>query len=112
MRPADASLPGDVALLDSGELDRRVATAWPHLEDCGGAEGSGRGHNINLVTPTQVVAQVLAAVALAARAGLHLPLVYILGFLATEISRNTYLNIRDHALHRRDRPRRARASGE
>ena len=33
-------------------------------------------HNINLVTPSHVVAQVIAAVALAAEAGLRLPLVY------------------------------------
>ncbi len=33
-------------------------------------------HNINLVSPSHVVPQILAAVALAAQAGLHLPLVY------------------------------------
>jgi putative pyruvate formate lyase activating enzyme len=151
------------ALLASGELDRRVATAWAHLEDCGlcarychvnrrqtiegavcrtgeravvnsygahhgeedplrGWAGSGtiffswcslrcvfclnweisqKGlgrevepeeisammlalqaqgcHNINLVTPSHVVAQILAAVAIAARRGLKLPLVYNTG---------------------------------
>lgn len=36
-------------------------------------------HNINLVTPSHVVAQVLAAVLVAARAGLRLPLVYNTG---------------------------------
>jgi putative pyruvate formate lyase activating enzyme len=36
-------------------------------------------HNINLVTPTHVVAQILAAVAIAARRGLRLPLVYNTG---------------------------------
>ena len=33
-------------------------------------------HNINLVTPSHVVAQIIAAVALAAEAGLRLPIVY------------------------------------
>lgn len=33
-------------------------------------------HNINLVTPTHVVAQILEALLIAARDGLHLPLVY------------------------------------
>jgi putative pyruvate formate lyase activating enzyme len=33
-------------------------------------------HNINLVSPSHVVAQILEAVLLAAQAGLHLPLVY------------------------------------
>jgi putative pyruvate formate lyase activating enzyme len=33
-------------------------------------------HNINLVTPSHVVAQVIAAVAIAARKGLRLPIVY------------------------------------
>ena len=36
-------------------------------------------HNINLVTPTHVVPQILAAVNLAAHNGLHLPLVYNTG---------------------------------
>ncbi len=36
-------------------------------------------HNINLVTPTHVVPQILAAVALAARSGLRIPLVYNTG---------------------------------
>jgi putative pyruvate formate lyase activating enzyme len=36
-------------------------------------------HNVNLVTPSHVVAQILAAVALAARQGLRLPLVYNTG---------------------------------
>jgi len=36
-------------------------------------------HNINLVTPSHVVAQILEAVQAAARAGLHLPLVYNTG---------------------------------
>ncbi len=36
-------------------------------------------HNVNLVSPSHVVAQILAAVAIAARRGLHLPLVYNTG---------------------------------
>lgn len=36
-------------------------------------------HNINLVSPSHVVAQILAAVAIAAREGLRLPLVYNTG---------------------------------
>lgn len=36
-------------------------------------------HNINLVTPSHVVAQIIAAVYLAAQQGLHLPLVYNTG---------------------------------
>jgi hypothetical protein len=34
VKTPDDFRPGYVALLDSGELDRRVATAWNHLEDC------------------------------------------------------------------------------
>jgi putative pyruvate formate lyase activating enzyme len=36
-------------------------------------------HNINLVSPTHVVPQILAALLIAARAGLHIPLVYNTG---------------------------------
>ena len=36
-------------------------------------------HNINLVSPTHVVPQILAAVLIAAQSGLHLPLVYNTG---------------------------------
>lgn len=36
-------------------------------------------HNINLVSPSHVVAQIIEAVAIAARQGLHLPLVYNTG---------------------------------
>lgn len=36
-------------------------------------------HNINLVSPTHVVPQILAAVMIAAQSGLHLPLVYNTG---------------------------------
>jgi putative pyruvate formate lyase activating enzyme len=155
--------PAYLALLDSGELDGRVARAWTHLGACDlcarycrvdrlrgvqgavcrtgekavvasygphhGEEGPLRGwggsgtvfftwcnlrcvfcqnwdisqrglgrevtpeglaavmlalqgagcHNINLVSPSHVVAQVLAGVSIAARRGLHLPLVYNTG---------------------------------
>jgi len=160
---AAAFRPAYLALLDRGELDRRVAAAWTHLEDCDlcarychvnrrqtttgavcrtgeraavnsygqhhgeedplrGWNGSGtiffswcnlrcvfclnweisqKGigrevepeelagmmlalqaegcHNINLVTPSHVVTQILAAVAIAACRGLRLPLVYNTG---------------------------------
>ena len=36
-------------------------------------------HNINLVSPSHVVAQIISAVEIAARSGLHLPLVYNTG---------------------------------
>ena len=36
-------------------------------------------HNINLVSPSHVIAQILAAVEIAAKGGLHLPLVYNTG---------------------------------
>ena len=36
-------------------------------------------HNINFVSPSHVVAQIIGAVYLAARQGLHLPLVYNTG---------------------------------
>ena len=155
--------PAYLALLDSGELERRVQSAYRHMEDCdlcarycrvnrrqtlegvacrtgekavvhsygahhgeeaplSGWAGSGtlffswcnlrcvfcqnweisqRGigrevapeeladmmlelqsqgcHNINLVSPSHVVAQILAAVLIAARGGLRLPLVYNTG---------------------------------
>jgi putative pyruvate formate lyase activating enzyme len=139
---AAAFRPAYLALLDRGELDRRVAAAWTHLEDCDlcarychvnrrqtttgavcrtgeragvnsygqhhgeedplrGWNGSGTiffsGCNLrcvfclnweisqkgsgrdNLVTPSHVVAQILAAAAIAARRGLRLPLVYNTG---------------------------------
>jgi putative pyruvate formate lyase activating enzyme len=155
--------PGYLRLLDSGELDRRVASAWRHMEDCDlcarychmnrlqttkgavcrtgecavvhsygphhgeedplrGTRGSGtiffswcnlrcvycqnwdishKGmghevepediarvmlslqaqgcHNINFVSPSHVVAQIISAVAIAARQDLRLPLVYNTG---------------------------------
>ena len=163
MQPASTSEPSYVALLESGELKRRVAEAWRRLESCDlcarycrvnrltgingavcrtgeravvasygphhgeedvlrGRRGSGtiffawcnlrcvycqnwdvsqKGegrevepaelaammlelqgagcHNINFVTPSHVVAQILAAVEIAACKGLRLPLVYNTG---------------------------------
>lgn len=49
-----------------------LATMMLHLQDAG-------CHNINFVSPTHVVAQIIEAVALAAKAGLHIPLVYNTG---------------------------------
>lgn len=161
--PTPIFRPAYLSLLDSGELERRVQSAYAHLEDCDlcarychvnrrrGIEGAacrtgekavvhsygphhgeedplrgwaGSGtlffswcnlrcvfcqnweisqkgigrevepegladmmlelqaqgcHNINLVSPSHVVAQILAAVLVAARKGLHLPLVYNTG---------------------------------
>jgi putative pyruvate formate lyase activating enzyme len=51
--------------VDAGEL----AAMMLHLQALG-------CHNINLVTPSHVVAQILEAVHLAAHQGLHIPLVY------------------------------------
>jgi putative pyruvate formate lyase activating enzyme len=51
---------------------RRLAAIMLHLQ----AQGC---HNINWVTPSHVVAQLLAAVAIAAQQGLRLPLVYNTG---------------------------------
>lgn len=50
----------------------RVAAMMLELQDAG-------CHNINLVSPSHVVPQILVALALAAQAGLHLPLVYNTG---------------------------------
>jgi len=49
-----------------------LARIMVHLQSAG-------AHNINLVSPTHVVPQILAALAIAARAGLRLPLVYNTG---------------------------------
>lgn len=49
-----------------------LAAMMLHLQDTG-------CHNINFVSPTHVVAQIIEAVALAAKAGLRLPLVYNTG---------------------------------
>ena len=61
----------DVSWLVSGdELDAAdLATAMLSLQERG-------CHNVNLVTPTHVVPQLIAAVALAAERGLRLPIVY------------------------------------
>ncbi|MBN1312733.1 MAG: radical SAM protein [Anaerolineae bacterium] len=49
-----------------------LATMMLHLQNMG-------CHNINFVSPTHVVAQIIEAVALAAQKGLHIPLVYNTG---------------------------------
>ena len=55
---------------EGGEVDARgLAAIMLELQEYG-------CHNINLVSPSHVVPQILAAVALAAQAGLRLPLVY------------------------------------
>ena len=64
----------DISQQDAGravsaeELSRMMLA----LQDCG-------CHNINFVTPTHVVPQILEALALAREGGLHLPLVYNCG---------------------------------
>jgi putative pyruvate formate lyase activating enzyme len=55
----------DAPEVDAGQL----AAMMVHLQDLG-------CHNINLVSPSHVVAQILEALQLAAQQGLHLPLVY------------------------------------
>lgn len=50
----------------------QLAAMMLHLQDAG-------CHNINFVSPSHVVPQILAGVLLAAQAGLHLPLVYNTG---------------------------------
>jgi len=62
---ADISHAGQGTEVSSGE----IAATMLGLQQAG-------CHNINLVTPSHVVPQLLEATALAARAGLHLPLVY------------------------------------
>jgi putative pyruvate formate lyase activating enzyme len=54
--------------VEAGALAARML----HLQEAG-------CHNINFVTPSHVVAQILEAVLIAAREGLHLPLVYNTG---------------------------------
>jgi len=55
---------------DAPEVDAaQLAAMMLHLQDLG-------CHNINLVTPSHVAAQILEAMDLAAHQGLHLPLVY------------------------------------
>jgi putative pyruvate formate lyase activating enzyme len=64
----------DISQTSAGEEldDRELAGMMLELQGYG-------CHNINLVSPSHVVAQILAAVALAAPAGLRLPLVYNTG---------------------------------
>lgn len=64
----------DISQSDAGELvePRHLAVVMLELQ----ARGC---HNINLVSPSHVVPQILAAVLIAAQAGLRLPLVYNTG---------------------------------
>jgi putative pyruvate formate lyase activating enzyme len=64
----------DISQTDDGELvePEALAAVMLDLQDSG-------CHNINLVSPTHVVAPILAAVLIAAQAGLRLPLVYNTG---------------------------------
>jgi putative pyruvate formate lyase activating enzyme len=64
----------DISQTDNGDLVEPEQLAAIMLE----LQSSGC-HNINLVSSTHVVPQILAAVLIAARAGLHLPLVYNCG---------------------------------
>ena len=64
----------EISQTDSGEevSPERLAEIMLELQKLG-------CHNINLVSPSHVIAQILAAVRIAARAGLHIPLVYNTG---------------------------------
>jgi putative pyruvate formate lyase activating enzyme len=64
----------EISQTDAGNLvdDRDLAAIMLELQSYG-------CHNINLVSPSHVVPQILAAVALAAQAGLRIPLVYNTG---------------------------------
>ncbi len=64
----------DISQSESGEEvePEQLATMMLHLQQMG-------CHNINLVSPTHVVPQILAAVSIAAQAGLNIPLVYNTG---------------------------------
>jgi putative pyruvate formate lyase activating enzyme len=64
----------DLSQTDAGELvePEDLAAVMLDLQDSG-------CHNINFVSPTHVVAPILAAVLIAAQAGLRLPLVYNTG---------------------------------
>jgi len=64
----------DISQIGYGELTAPEQLAAIMLE----LQGAGC-HNINLVSPSHVVPQILAALVIAARAGLHLPLVYNTG---------------------------------
>jgi len=64
----------DISQADSGELvePEKLAATMLELQDYG-------CHNINFVSPSHVIPQILAAVAIAAQAGLRVPLVYNTG---------------------------------
>lgn len=64
----------DISQTDNGNKaePEAIAAIMLELQEAG-------CHNINLVSPTHVVPQILAAVLIAARAGLRLPLVYNTG---------------------------------
>jgi putative pyruvate formate lyase activating enzyme len=64
----------DISQTDNGELaqPQEIAAMMLELQACG-------CHNINLVSPSHVVPQILRAVLLAAQTGLRLPLVYNTG---------------------------------
>lgn len=64
----------DISQFDAGRLveAQELAQVMLELQEVG-------CHNINLVSPSHVVPQILLALAIAARAGLHLPLVYNTG---------------------------------
>lgn len=64
----------DISQIDTGDPLEPAQIAGIFLE----LQQNG-GHNINLVSPTHVVPQILAAVYIAAQAGLNLPLVYNTG---------------------------------
>lgn len=64
----------DISQSDAGQLvePQQLAAVMLELQDSG-------CHNLNFVSPTHVVAQILAALQIAAAAGLRLPLVYNTG---------------------------------
>lgn len=64
----------DISQADEGEevVPQALAAMMLELQNLG-------CHNINLVSPSHVVPQIVAAVLIAAQAGLHLPLVYNTG---------------------------------
>jgi putative pyruvate formate lyase activating enzyme len=64
----------DISQSDNGEAVTPQTLAAMMLE----LQGQGC-HNINIVSPSHVVPQILAAVVIAAQVGLHLPLVYNTG---------------------------------
>jgi putative pyruvate formate lyase activating enzyme len=57
-------------------------------------------HNVNLVSPSHVVAPILTAVAIAAERGLRLPLVYNTGgYDSLEALARKYSHVRDYVRH-------------